>query len=38
MFPETVKPNLLRLNLTVDLDQLIKELAKHGYQLVEANL
>jgi len=38
IFPETVKPNLLRLSLTVDLDQLIKELAKRGYQLVEANI
>ena len=38
MFPETVKPNLLTLNLTVDLDQLIKELARYGYQLVESNL
>ena len=37
MFPETVKPNLLKINLTLDLDQLKKELAKHGYQLVEAN-
>jgi hypothetical protein len=38
MFPETVKPNVLKVNLTVDLDQLIKELAKHGYQLVETSL
>jgi hypothetical protein len=37
MFPETIKPNLLKVNITVDLDQLIKELAKHGYQFVEAN-
>ena len=38
MFHETVKPNLLRLNLTVDLDQLIKELSKHGYKLVDGGL
>lgn len=38
LFPETVKPNLLKVNLTVDLDQLIKELAKRGYQLVETSL
>lgn len=36
-FPETVKPNLLKVTLTLDLDQLIKELSKHGYQLVETN-
>ena len=38
MFPETVKPNLLKVTLTLDPDQLIKELAKHGYQLFETNL
>jgi hypothetical protein len=37
VFPETVKPNLLKVTLTLDLDQLIKELAIHGYQLVETN-
>ncbi len=36
-FHESVKPNLIKLNLTIDLDQLIKELAKHGYQVVKAN-
>ena len=37
-FPETAKPNLLKVNLTVNLDQLIKELAKHGYQVINTNL
>ena len=36
IFPETVKTNLIKVNLTIDLDQLIKELAKRGYQLVKA--
>ncbi len=36
IFPETVKTNLIKVNLTIDLDQLIKELAKQGYQLVKA--
>ena len=36
IFPETVKPNLIKLNLILDLDQLINELAKQGYQLVKA--
>lgn len=37
MFPEPVKQNLLKVTLTLDLDQLIKELEKHGYRIVEAN-
>jgi hypothetical protein len=37
LFPETVTPNLIKLTLSIDIDQLTKELAKQGYQLVKAN-
>ena len=35
--PEVVAPNLIKLALTLDIDQLTKELAKQGYHLVKAN-
>jgi hypothetical protein len=35
--PETVAPELIKLTLSIDIDQLTKELAKQGYQLVKAN-
>jgi dephospho-CoA kinase len=37
LFPETVAPDLIKLTLSIDIDQLTKELAKQGYQLVKAN-
>jgi len=36
VFHETAQPKTVKLTLNFDIDQLSKELAKHGYQVIEA--
>jgi|GEM_PF-2169606 len=36
VFHETPQPKIVKLTLNLDIDQLAKELSKHGYRIVEA--